>query len=128
MYPLDALDGLDLDDHLRLDEQVETESQIDDHRLVSNGKGLLGLNPQTPLLELVPETRLVYGFEKARTEFTMHVDRSSDDRLGQLIDFHYLCDLRVLCVKQFVAQHSDIDGKSRRRWTMESTAFVGMPG
>src|SRR5262249_13704420 len=54
--------------------------------LVCERDGLLPLNTEASANEFQNETGLIRRFQKSRTEFPMHLDRGTDDFVGDCIE------------------------------------------
>ncbi len=62
-----------------LDHQISPETAIQLNPLVDQGNSGLPLDPETEFLHLISYAGLISGLEKARLQFSMNLDRRTDD-------------------------------------------------
>lgn len=78
-------DGFEFEDDGVLDEQVDALA-FDDGVFVDDGDLDLGLGVDVSDVELVQECLLVDGFQQARSEFSVDLDRGTDHIVSELLD------------------------------------------
>tara|TARA_A100000171_G_scaffold52568_1_gene71627 strand:+ start:2550 stop:3029 length:480 start_codon:yes stop_codon:yes gene_type:complete len=78
-------DGLEFDDDGVLDEQIDALA-FDDGVFVDDGDLDLGLGVDVSEVEFVQQCLLVDGFEQARSEFSVDLDRGTDHIVSELLD------------------------------------------
>jgi hypothetical protein len=101
----ETFDRLDFHHNQVLDEQVQPVSNVQRSASVGQRHWLLAFDPESSVCQLERQTRVVRGFEQARSKSSMDFDRGSNDLLGEAIQMFFharrsmqdLCDLSVLC-------------------------------
>jgi len=78
-------DGFEFDDDGVLDEQVDALA-FDHGVFVEDGDLDLGLRVDVAEVEFVQQCLLVDGFEQARSEFAVDLDRGTDHIVSELLD------------------------------------------
>jgi hypothetical protein len=92
----ELLDGLQLDDHAAFDDDVGAESVLEINPVEREGDRLLPHHVQSSPLEDRREYELVHRFEQDRPKPAMNADRSIDDRSGDFVEVHAVCNLHML--------------------------------
>ncbi|HMO25490.1 MAG TPA: hypothetical protein PKB10_04410, partial [Tepidisphaeraceae bacterium] len=79
------LDGFHLNHDRRFDEQIDPIAAIEGHSLVDDGQRAFSDEVDLTMLKLMTETPRISGFQQPRSQLPMHLDRSTNDRFGKLI-------------------------------------------
>jgi hypothetical protein len=80
-----GIDRLDLYDHRSFYQQIHSITAFELDRLIDEWHGLLLLDSESSLSQLVGETCLVSRLEQAWTQDPMNLDGCADDRLTNLV-------------------------------------------
>jgi len=85
MDTLETSDRLDLDDDRLFNEEIKSKSAVNPLSLVNEGQRFLTFDREAAFGQFVGKASFVRGFEHARPELMMDIDRRTDDPFGDCI-------------------------------------------
>ena len=89
MHSLEPFDCLNFDNHCVFDHEVESIATIQPLILVNDRQRALPIDVQSETQELERQTRFVRILEQPWPEFVVDLQRRSDDRFGESVQFFH---------------------------------------